>query len=235
MANLYLVPNLLSPGAWQDVLPGQVEKAIKESRFFIVENIRNARRFLKMIDKDIPIDNLTFFELNQHTSTADIPTFLEPLDSGQHIALLSEAGCPGIADPGADVVKLAHQFGHKVVPLVGPSSVLLALMASGMNGQNFAFRGYLPVKPQERATAIRQLERSAWDHSQTQLFIETPYRNNQVFDDLLKHCRMDTLIGIAANLTAENEFISVATVSDWKKMKKPDLHHRPAIFMIYRG
>ncbi len=234
MANLYLIPNQLSTGDWKNVLPLQVSHLISEIKYFIVENTRNARRFLKMIDREINIDDLVFFELNEHSIVADIPGFLKPLESGNHIALLSEAGCPGVADPGAEVIRLAHSNGYRVVPLVGPSSILLALMASGMNGQNFAFRGYLPVKPVERSNAIRKLERCAWEDSQTQIFIETPYRNNQLFGDLIKYLRNETLLGIAADLTGVDEFISVAPVAAWKN-RKPDLHHRPAVFMIYKS
>ncbi len=234
MANLYLIPNQLSQGNWKNVLPLQIGQVIPEVKYFIVENTRNARRFLKMIDKEINIDELVFFELNEHSKDTDIPGFLQPLESGNHVAVISEAGCPGIADPGAGVVRLAHARGYRVIPLVGPSSVVLALMASGMNGQNFAFRGYLPVKPAERINAIRQIERYAWENSQTQLFIETPYRNNQVFGDLLKYLKNETLLGIAADLTGEDEYISVAAVSEWKN-RKPELHHRPAVFMVYKS
>lgn len=234
MAKLYLIPNQLNSGTWVDVLPLQVKQVIADVRYYIVENVRNARRFLKKLDKEIDIDSLTFFELNQHTAESDLPDFLSPLEHGNNLAIISEAGCPGVADPGAAIVKLAHLKGFRVVPLVGPSSILLALMASGMNGQNFSFLGYLPVKYPQRIDAIRRLERDAWDQSSTQLFIETPYRNNQLMNDLLKTCRNDTLLGVAADLTGENEFIAVAPIGEWKK-KKPDLHHRPAVFMVYRG
>jgi 16S rRNA (cytidine1402-2'-O)-methyltransferase len=233
MANLYLIPNQLSPGDWNITLPVHIKEVVGSLRYFIVENVRNSRRFLKMIDKEIIIDDLIFFELNEHTRDSEFPEFLMPMESGYDVGIISEAGCPGVADPGAGVVKLAHQKGYKIIPLVGPSSILLALMASGMNGQNFTFSGYLPVKSAERTIAIRQLEKKAWEANQTQVFIETPYRNNQLLTELLNTLKNDTLLGIAADLTGENEYVSVTSVSEWKK-RKSDFHHRPAVFLIGR-
>ncbi|MEE4285025.1 MAG: SAM-dependent methyltransferase [Mariniphaga sp.] len=231
MAALYLLPNVLSDGDWQNVLPAQIFHLATQTRFYIVENIRTARRFLKQVNKEIDIDRLTFFELNKHTQQNELPGFLKPLEQGESIAVISEAGCPGIADPGAEVVKIAHQKGYKVVPLVGPSSIVLALMASGFNGQNFAFNGYLPVRANERAKAISNLERMIKNNGQTQIFIETPYRNNQLVADLLKTCALSTLLCIAANITGENEFISTKSISQWKG-NVPDLHKQPAIFLL---
>lgn len=231
MAKLYLVPNVLSNTDWQNVLPARVFPVLTGTRYFIVENIRTARRFLKQVNKEINIDNLTFFELNKHTKPSDIPSFLKPLEAGNDIAIISEAGCPGVADPGAEVVKIAHRKGISVEPLVGPSSILLALMASGLNGQNFAFNGYLPVKTNERVRAIGNLEKKAKYDRQTQLFIETPYRNNQLIGDLLKTCSASTLLCIAVNITGENEYIATKNVEEWKK-NIPDLHKQPAIFLI---
>jgi 16S rRNA (cytidine1402-2'-O)-methyltransferase len=231
MANLYLVPNVLSDADWQTVLPANVYRVLTDTRFFIVENIRTARRFMKQVNKEIYIDQLTFFELNKHTQASEIPAFLEPLEKGEDVAVISEAGCPGIADPGAEIVKLAHLKSISVVPLVGPSSILLSLMASGLNGQNFAFNGYLPVQSGARSKAISKLEKKAKIERQTQIFIETPYRNNQLIADLLKTCSASTLLCIAANITAENEFISTKTIAEWKK-NTPDLHKQPAIFLI---
>lgn len=231
MANLFLVPNVLSDADWQTVLPANVYRVLTDTRFFIVENIRTARRFMKQVNKEIDIDQLTFFELNKHTQTSEIPAFLEPLEKGEDVAVISEAGCPGVADPGAEIVKLAHLKGISVVPLVGPSSILLSLMASGLNGQNFAFNGYLPVKSGARVKAINLLEKRAKIEQQTQIFIETPYRNNQLIADLLKTCSTSTLLCIAANITAENEFISTKPIAEWKK-NVPDLHKQPAIFLI---
>ncbi len=231
MAELFLVPNILSEGEWQNVLPARVFPILSQTRHFIVENIRTARRFLKQVNREINIDELVFFELNKYTPPVELPFFLKPLEQGENVAVISEAGCPGIADPGAEIVKLAHQKGYKVIPLVGPSSIVLALMASGLNGQQFAFNGYLPVKAGERPKAISSLEKVAQKTGQTQIFIETPYRNNQMIDDLLKTCSPSTLLCIAANLTGEKEFIATKTISQWKG-KTPDLHKQPAIFLI---
>jgi 16S rRNA (cytidine1402-2'-O)-methyltransferase len=231
MAELYLVPNVLSEGDWQNVLPAKIFPVVTQTRYFIVENIRTARRFLKQVNRDIDIDRLVFFELNKHTEPGEIPGFLEPMKEGENVAVISEAGCPGVADPGADVVKLAHEKGCKVVPLVGPSSIVLALMASGMNGQNFAFNGYLPVNSNERSRAISNLEKKVKNSGQTQIFIETPYRNNQLVNDLLKTCSSSTLLCIAANLTGKNEFVVTKTIEQWQG-KVPELHKQPAIFLI---
>ncbi len=231
MAELYLLPNVLHEGDWQNVLPARVIEIIGKTRYYIVENIRTTRRFLKQVDRNIDIDRLTFYELNKHTDVDAISGYLKPLEQGENMAVVSEAGCPGVADPGASVVEIAHRKGLKVVPVVGPSSILLALMASGMNGQNFAFNGYLPVRSPERSRAISALENKAVSGNQTQLFIETPYRNNSLIADLLKVCSPSTLLCIAANLTGENEFIATKTVAQWKK-QVPDLHKQPAIFLL---
>jgi 16S rRNA (cytidine1402-2'-O)-methyltransferase len=231
MAKLFLVPNVLSEGDWQNVLPAGVLSILTNTRFFIVENIRTARRFLKQVNKEIDIDSLTFFELNKYTQPSELHGFLQPIEQGFDIAVISEAGCPGVADPGADIVQIAHKKNIKVVPVVGPSSILLALMASGLNGQNFAFLGYLPVKSGERIRAISNLERNAKNDRQTQIFIETPYRNNQMINDLLKTCSPSTLLCIAADITGENEFIVTKTIQQWKS-SIPDLHKIPAIFLI---
>ncbi|WP_346863691.1 SAM-dependent methyltransferase [uncultured Draconibacterium sp.] len=231
MAALYLVPNVLAEGDWQLVMPAQIETILTNTRFFIVENIRTARRFMKQVNRDINIDECTFYEINKRTQVQDLPRFLKPLVDGKDIAVISEAGCPGVADPGADVVRMAHQRGFKVVPIVGPSSILLALMASGLNGQNFAFKGYLPVKPIERTKEIAALEKRIIIEKQTQIFIETPYRNNQLIADLLKTCSPSTLLCIAANITGEQEYIVTKTIQEWKG-KTPDLHKQPVIFLL---
>lgn len=231
MAKLYLVPNVLSEGNWQHVLPAKIFTIISETKYFIVENIRTARRFMKQVNSEVNIDECTFYELNKHTHATAIPTFLKPIDNGFDVAVISEAGCPGVADPGADVVRIAHQKGAVVVPVVGPSSILLALMASGLNGQNFAFNGYLPVKPTDRSRAIADLEKKINFERQTQIFIETPYRNNNLIADVIKTCAPKTLFCIAANLTGENEFILTKSINHWKG-KTPDLHKIPAIFLL---
>ena len=231
MAKLFLVPNVLSEGDWQNVLPAGVFSILTNTQFFIVENVRTARRFLKLVNKEIDIDRLTFFELNKYTQPTELPVFLNPIEQGFDIAVISEAGCPGVADPGADIVKIAHEKNITVVPVVGPSSILLALMASGLNGQNFTFHGYLPVKPNERIRTIASLEKQAKNGHQTQIFIETPYRNNQIINDILKTCYPSTLLCIAANITGDNEFIATKTIQQWKK-NIPDLHKIPTIFLI---
>ena len=231
MANLYLVPNVLSECDWQSVLPAGIKQIVTNTRFFIVEDVRTVRRFLKQVNPEININELTFFELNKFTQPSDLPSFLIPAADGNDIAVVSEAGCPGIADPGADVVRIAHQKGIKVVPLVGPSSILLALMASGMNGQNFAFNGYLPVKPAERVKALQELERKSKNGHQTQIFIETPYRNNQLLQDILKSCQPQTQLCIAADITGNEEFIGTKSIQQWKAAV-PELHKKPVIFLI---
>ena len=231
MAALYLVPNILAEGDWQNVLPASIFPVLTNTRHFIVENIRTARRFMKMVNREIDIDACTFYEINKRTDPKDLPHFLLPLEKGNDVAVISEAGCPGVADPGADVVRLAHQKDFKVIPLVGPSSILLALMASGLNGQDFAFRGYLPLKPHERSRELINLDKKVRTTRQTQLFIETPYRNNQLAEDILKSCSPITLLCIAANLTGETEFIRTKTIEQWKG-KLPDLHKQPVIFLL---
>lgn len=231
MAKLYLIPNVLSENDWQNVLPAQIHPILTNTKYFIVENIRTARRFMKQVNREINIDDCTFYELNKRTKSSELPTFLKPLAQGFDVGVISEAGCPGVADPGADVVRIAHQKGFQVVPIVGPSSILLALMASGLNGQNFAFNGYLPVKPNERAREIATLDKRIRSGRQTQIFIETPYRNNPLINDLLKTCSPSTLLCIAANITGENEFIVTKTIQEWRK-KIPELHKQPVIFLI---
>jgi 16S rRNA (cytidine1402-2'-O)-methyltransferase len=231
MGELYLVPNLLSEGEWQQVLPARIFTVVTGTRYFIVENLRTTRRFLKQVNREINIDELVFFELNKHTLPGDVAGFMKPLEEGNNMAVVSEAGCPGVADPGADVVKLAHEKGYRVVPLVGPSSILLALMASGMNGQNFAFNGYLPVNSHERTRAIALLEKKAISEKQTQIFIETPYRNNAMVADILKTCSPATPLCIAAGITGQEEMIATKPVGQWKK-RIPDLNKTPVVFLI---
>jgi 16S rRNA (cytidine1402-2'-O)-methyltransferase len=213
------------------VLPPDLTQLISSIQVFIVENIRTARRFLKKVNPAIVIDDLTFFELNQHTEKKEISRFLEPNQQGLDIGIISEAGCPGVADPGAEVVKIAHAKNIQVVPLVGPSSILLALMASGMSGQNFAFNGYLPIKNPEKSMQIKMLEKRMQAESQTQIFIEAPYRNAQLLDELLKNCDPQTMLCVAVDITLDTEFILSKPVSYWKT-HLPDIQKRPAIFMI---
>lgn len=231
MAKLYLIPTTLGDTRIERVLPPDLTALISSIPVFIVENIRTARRFLKKVNPEIVIDNLKFFELNEHTDKKEISRFLEPILQGLDVGIVSEAGCPAVADPGADVVKIAHTKNIQVVPLVGPSSILLALMASGMSGQNFAFNGYLPVKNPEKAQHIKFLERRMQTEGQTQIFIEAPYRNLQLLDDLLKNCDPQTMLCIAADITLDSEFIQAKPVSYWKT-HLPDIQKRPAIFLI---
>ena len=231
MTALYLVPSLLSDSSWQLVLPAAVVPILTETKYFIVENVRTARRFMKLIDKNIDIDTLTFFELNKHTGQHEIENFLKPAEENNNMAVLTEAGCPGVADPGAEVVRLAHKKGIKVVPVSGPSSIILALMASGLNGQNFTFNGYLPVKKDKLKKTISILEEKAVRKKQTQIFIETPYRNNLLLSSLLEECSANTLLCIAVNLTGNDEFISTKTIQQWKK-NIPNIDKKPAIFLI---
>lgn len=231
---LYLLPVTLGDTPLNRVLPVENFEIMRELRHFIVEDVRTARRFLKKVSPDFDIDGSTFFVLNQHTNPQEIASFLQPLREGHSMGVISEAGCPAIADPGADVVAIAQQAHLRVVPLVGPSSILLSLMGSGFNGQSFAFNGYLPVKPEERTKTIKHLEQRAWNESQTQLFIETPYRNAKMIADLLENCRPQTRLCIAANVTCADESIVTRTIKDWKAQKLPDLSKTPCIFLIYK-
>jgi len=231
MAKLYMIPTTLGDTSIERVLPPDLTQLISSIQVFIVENIRTARRFLKKVNPAIVIDDLTFFELNQHTEKKEISRFLEPNQQGLDIGIISEAGCPGVADPGAEVVKIAHTKNIQVVPLVGPSSILLALMASGMSGQNFAFNGYLPIKNPEKSLQIKMLENRMQAESQTQIFIEAPYRNAQLLDELLKNCDPQTMLCVAVDITLDTEFILSKPVSYWKT-HLPDIQKRPAIFMI---
>jgi 16S rRNA (cytidine1402-2'-O)-methyltransferase len=204
---------------------------VKYIKLFIVENTRNARRYLKLLDREIQIDSLTFLELNEHTTPEEVPSFLDRVEKGLDAAIISEAGVPGVADPGAVVVRLAHEKGIRVVPLTGPSSLLLALMASGMNGQSFSFHGYLPLKKPERIRKIKEIEQGVLRNGETQLFIEAPYRNDALLADILGTCLPSTRLCIAADITMETEFIVTKTVGAWKK-KKPALHKRPVLFLL---
>jgi len=232
-ATLYLIPATLGDTPVEQVLPQYNLQIISSLQYFIVENIRTARRFIKKVNPAAVIDDLTFLELNEHTKTEEISGFLAPLFAGNDMGVISEAGCPTVADPGADVVALAQQKNIKVTPLVGPSSILLALMASGFNGQNFAFAGYLPVNQTNRMRAIKNLESKVYSENQTQIFIETPYRNAQMLESLLSACNKSTKLCIAADITLASEFIATKTVSDWKQ-NLPDLNKKPCLFLIYK-
>ena len=233
MPTLYLIPTTLGETALDTILPAQNDQIVISLKYFIVENIRTARRFLKKVNREINIDELTFFELNQHTSPEVISTFLKPMQEGQDMGVISEAGCPAVADPGADVVAIAQQRNYVVKPLVGPSSILLSLMASGFNGQSFTFHGYLPIQQSDRAKMLKKMEVQIYNNNQTQLFIETPYRNMKMLEDILTVCMPDTKLCIAVDITLETEFIKTKTVKEWKS-QKPDLNKRPCIFLLYK-
>ncbi len=215
-----------------DVLPAANLAVMRSLDYFIVENVRSARRFLSRAGIGTPIDSLEFAELNEHTRPEDVEWLVKPLLEGRSAGVISEAGVPGIADPGAEVAAICHRHGIRVVPLVGPSSIVLALMASGLNGQSFAFNGYLPVKPPERAKAIRHFERRAQAEGQSQIFIEAPYRNAKLFDDMLSACQPATRLTVAASLTDPAELIRTATIAEWRRQPAPDINKRPAIFII---
>jgi 16S rRNA (cytidine1402-2'-O)-methyltransferase len=230
---LYLLPVMLGDTSWEQVLPAYNKEVILGIRHFIVEDVRSARRFLKKVEKSIDIDVLTFYPLNKHTSPEAISGYLKPLMAGESMGVISEAGCPAVADPGADVVAIAQRKGLKVVPLVGPSSIILSVMGSGFNGQSFAFHGYLPIEPAERAKRIKQLEQRVYAEDQTQLFIETPYRNMKMMEDILRNCRPQTRLCVAANITCADAFIRTRTVKEWAG-HLPSLDKIPCIFLIYK-
>lgn len=232
-ASLYLIPVTLGDTELRRVLPEYNRDKILGIRHFIVENVRTARRFLKKVDPSIVIDELTFYELNKHTSPEQVAGYLQPLGKGEDMGVISEAGCPAVADPGADVVAIAQRKNYPVVPLVGPSSIILSVMASGFNGQSFAFHGYLPIDTAERTAAIKKLEGRIYSENQTQLFIETPYRNHKLVDELIRTCRPSTRLCIASNITCEDEYIHTRPVKEWTG-KVPDLSKKPTIFLIYK-
>ncbi|MES2591777.1 MAG: SAM-dependent methyltransferase [Bacteroidota bacterium] len=231
---LYLIPTTLGDTAeTADVLPVKIKDIINTIDEYIVENEKSARHYLKKMGIQKPLQEIILHPLNQHTETKDISTYLNSIALGKNIGIISEAGCPGVADPGSIVVKSAHEKNIKVVPLVGPSSILLALMASGFNGQSFTFNGYLPKERSERIKKIKDLERLAQQKDQTQLFIETPYRNTHLLDDILSTCDPKTPLCIACDITLPTEFIKTKSIAWWKK-QIPDISKRPAIFLIYK-
>lgn len=229
---LYLIPVTLGETSIEQVLPSYNHNIIMGIRHFIVENIRSARRFLRQVDREFPIDDSEFYEMGKHADERLFNQYLQPLRDGKPIGVISEAGCPAVADPGADIVAIAQRQNLRVIPLVGPSSMIMAVMASGLNGQSFAFNGYLPVDAQDRAKKLKALETRAWNEHQTQLFIETPYRNLKMFQTLLATLRPQTRMCIAAGITTTEEFIHTYTIAEWKKKELPDLSKVPAIFLI---
>jgi 16S rRNA (cytidine1402-2'-O)-methyltransferase len=234
LGNLYLIPTTLGEMQPEEVLPISIERTIDVIGDYIVENEKTARKFIKLMQPLKVQADLRIHVLNKRTEASELKAMIQPCLEGRSVGLMSEAGCPGIADPGAVIVKIAHQHGIKVVPLVGPSSILLALMASGMNGQSFAFNGYLPIEKSEKKQALKQLERLSEEKNQSQLFIETPYRNNKMLEDLVTALHPKTLLCIAADITLPTEYIKTYTVQEWKNIKI-DLHNRPAIFIIHKN
>ncbi len=231
---LYLVPVPLAENASAKSFTPYLADTINHIKEYIVENEKTARRFLKEAGLKIPQSELTIHDYGKHNRDVNPNSFFTGLTAGHDVGLMSEAGCPGVADPGSEIVAEAHRRGIKVVPLVGPSSILLALMASGFNGQSFTFHGYLPIDKAERARKIKELESFTSRFNQTQLFIETPFRNNQMLEEILRSCTAKTRLCIACNLTAEDEFVQTKTIAEWKA-KVPDLHKRPTIFILFRS
>ena len=235
MANfgtLYLIPVTLGDDNISQVLPPDVVKIAQNLDNFVVESEKSARHFLSTIKTAKPVRELTLNLLNEHTLDKDVSALLTPLLAGKDVGLMSDAGCPGIADPGAKLVELAHQKGIRVVPLVGPSSILLSLMASGLNGQQFAFLGYLPVDKQARNLKLKEIEKRAQSHKETQIFIETPYRNQHMLEAILATCNTNTRLCIASQVSLADELIVTKSISQWKQSVLPDLHKKPTVFLL---
>jgi 16S rRNA (cytidine1402-2'-O)-methyltransferase len=227
---IYLIPVTLGGDDFQNVIPENVLAVTRRLRNFVVEDLRSARRYLRLIDRQFPIDETIFFVLNEHTADAEISRFLEPVGEGHDIGIMSEAGLPGIADPGSALIRLAHRKKIRIVPLSGPSSIILALISSGMNGQNFTFNGYLPVRQEDRISKLRELEKKA--HSgYAQIFMETPYRSQKMAESLLETCKGETMLCIAADITLPAESIRTMKISEWKK-NVPDLNKRLVVFVL---
>lgn len=231
LGKLYLIPTTLGDSAPLEVLPISIKRAVENIDYYIAENEKTARKFIKSISASKSQPELHFETLNKFTDPSELPSYLEPCLNGIDIGLLSEAGCPAIADPGANIVRIAHDKKIQVVPLIGPSAILLAMMASGMNGQSFAFNGYLPIENAERKSAIKKYERLSRENNQSQIFIETPYRNDKLFAELIKTLQKNTLLCIAADISLQTETIYTKSIVEWQKVSV-DLHKRPAIFII---
>lgn len=233
---LYLIPNTLGDTAYERSLPSYNKEVLRGIKHFIVESRREAIRFIKLADSEIDVDSLSFTELNEHTDLKTIGKILDPLEKQRlPMGVISDAGCPAVADPGAAAVEMAQRKNLSVVPLAGPSSMIMAVMASGFNGQSFSFNGYLPVKPNERVSKLHQLESRAYKEDQTQLFIEAPYRNLKMLETIVKSLKKETRVCIAAGMTTKDEYIKTMTVEQWKKAGEPPIQKVPAIFLIYKG
>jgi 16S rRNA (cytidine1402-2'-O)-methyltransferase len=233
LGKLYLIPTTMGDCDPMDVLPQTIKRSIDSIDHYIVENEKTARKSIKAVNPNKKQSELILFTLNKHTETKEHLDFIKPLLEGKNMGLMSEAGCPGVADPGAVIVKLAHEKGIQVVPLVGPSSILLAMMASGMNGQSFTFNGYLPIEKGEKKAALKNLEKLSQDKNQSQIFIETPYRNNKMLEDILQALQPATYLCIATDITLPTEYIRTMRASEWKKTNI-DLHNRPTIFILHK-
>jgi 16S rRNA (cytidine1402-2'-O)-methyltransferase len=233
LGKLYLIPTTMGDCDPMDVLPQTVKRTIDFIDYYIVENEKTARKSIKEVHPEKKQSELILFVLNKRTEVKEHQDFIQPLLEGKNVGLMSEAGCPGVADPGAVIVKLAHEKGIQVIPLVGPSSILLAMMASGMNGQSFTFHGYLPIDKDEKRASFKSLERTSFEKNQSQIFIETPYRNNNLLEDLLQTLHPETHLCVATDITLPTEYIKTKRISAWKK-ETIDLHKRPTIFIIHK-
>jgi len=231
--NLYLIPATIGEGAVEKVIPSYNQSIINKIDIYIVEEVRTARRFLKKAGIIKPIDELTFYVLNEHSKEHEISSYLDAIKEGKHIGLLSEAGVPCIADPGAAIVKIAQSNNINVIPLVGPSSIFMALMASGFNGQQFSFLGYLPVDKKLRVDKLKEIEKTIYQKNETQIFIETPYRNNQMIESILSTCRNETMMCIATDVSMDSEYIKTKSIAQWKK-SIPDINKRATVFLLYK-
>jgi 16S rRNA (cytidine1402-2'-O)-methyltransferase len=227
---IYLIPVTLGDADYRRTIPEKVIELTKGLRLFAVEELRSARRFLRLIDKQFPIDDSLFFELNEHSDENDVASFLEPVLAGENMGLMSEAGLPGIADPGSILIKAAHTMNIRIVPLSGPSSILLSLTASGMNGQNFRFHGYLPVKPDQRNNRLKETEKGTIT-GETQIFIETPYRAQKMFESIISVCHSDTRLCVASDITLPTEMIRTMKISEWRK-EKIELDNHLVVFLL---
>jgi 16S rRNA (cytidine1402-2'-O)-methyltransferase len=230
---LYLIPSTLGDVPQLETMPLSIKRTIEEIDIYIVENEKSARRYIKSVSATKSQSSLRLFPLNKFTNPSEIPAYLQPCKQGISVGLISDAGCPGVADPGAEVVRLAHENNIQVVPLVGPSSILLAMMSSGMNGQNFAFNGYLPIDKAERKTKLKQLEKRSFEEQQAQLFIETPYRNQKLLEDMCRILHPNTRICLACDLTLQSEYVKTKTAQAWKNTTV-DFHKRPTLFIIQK-
>ena len=232
LGTLYMVPVTLGDDNLSYVIPADVIKLRQSLEYFVVENEKSARRFLGSVKTNKPVRELNFQLLNEHSAEKDLPALIAPLLAGHDVGMLSEAGCPGVADPGATLTALAHRKGIKVAPLVGPSSILLSLMASGFNGQQFTFLGYLPSDKAARINKLKDIEKQSQRLNETQIFIETPYRNQHMLEDILASCGANTKLCIARNVSLETEFVVSKTIAEWKKSELPDLHKQPTVFLL---